>query len=557
MSKPDFVTLWRAQPDPRTRDDLLRARFRHDRVGFLRYTLPSVFPSAFDPFHLTVLGSAKQHWTAQLANERRLNLAPRGDGKSTITKGDLAHSIVYGLRRFVIVVAATQGDAKDWAHTLRAWFEQPSDATAELHRLYGPFWVTGEQHRFTVHGSWGKTTIWCASVRTSVQGANELTHRPDEVILDDWEDRKHVHSEAQRAAWKRKLQEEILKLGDRRRGLVVTANVTINHPDAPSACIRRDEDGFRGWEVREFPAILEWPTSAAKQLWEQCSRIYLRLSLGGPVERYQLARRFYQANQARMDEGARVLNPAMLSLFDCYVMIWQEGLAAFLREMQHVESVNLNGLFESSRFTRCRVELDPITREVVVINGQDGRRVPLSQMVRRLVRWDWARGTQAGDDAALACILRDGFGYGYVVDGWLKRVPTTQQVAAAWAMCERWEVTHLSVETNQAQSILIDEVWPQSVVERQRHDPPLWTRAEAHAEPAVGNKEDELAALEPATTAGLLQFAVDLPPEGLAQFDAFDGVANSHRDDFHDAVARGWALTGGMPPRMGQSRVWG
>jgi len=124
-------------------------------------------------------------------------------------------------------------------------------------------------------------------------------------------------------------------------------------------------------------------------------------------------------------------------------------------------------------------------------------------------------------------------------------------------MCERWEVTHLSVETNQAQSILIDEVWPQSVVERQRHDPPLWTRAEAHAEPAVGNKGDERARLEPATTAGLLQFAVDLPPEGLAQFDAFDGVANSHRDDFHDAVARGWALTGGMPPRMGQSRVWG
>lgn len=556
MSSSSFAELWQSQPTAPARDALLRARFRHDRRGFLRWCLPAVFDAAFDDFHGAVLGPPKRHWRDQLVNERRLNLAPRGIGKSTVKKGDVAHSIAYGLRRFVVVVCATRDDAKGWAVALQDWFRVRTEATGRLHDLYGPFNVTGEKQRFTVWGPRGQTTILCTSVNASVQGENELTHRPDEVILDDWEDRKKVHSETIRAAWKRKLTEEIGKLGDRRRGMVTDANVTINHVDAPSACIRRGEDGFRGWTVHEFPAIYDWPTPEAKALWAQCGRVYLNLALGDPVRRYELARRFYEANRGRMDAGARVLNPEMLSLFDCYVMIWEEGLSAFLREMQHVERVNLDGLFDTSAFAVCHVEHDGATGEPIIINGVDQRRVPLSQMVKRLVRWDWAAGTPTGDFPALACILRDSFGYGYVVDGWMKRVSTTQQLAAAWAMCERWGVTHLSIETNQGQAILADEVWPRS--QEARHAAGQWSSTTGHAEPSTGNKEAELAALEPATTGGILQFAMArLPPEGVAQFDAFDGIKDSHKDDFHDAVARGWQRTGGMPPRMGQARVWG
>ncbi len=547
-----------ADADPQTRTDLLRARFRHDRRGFLCWCFPTVFdPTCFDAFHDAVLSRDKVHWSEIRANEKRLNLAPRGDGKSTIKKGDVAHSIAYGLRRFVVIICATQPDALDWSHTLRRWFAEPDESSAGLHDLYGPFVVTGGKTgpRFTVTGPAGPCTILCTSVNSSVQGVNELTHRPDEVILDDWEDRKKVHSETVRAAWKRKLTEEIGKLGDRRRGMTVEANVTINHTDAPSACIRRGDDGYRGWEVAEFPAILEWPTPEAKQLWAQCGRVFLNLALGSPSQRYTMAKRFYEANKARMDEGARVLNPGMISLFDCHVMIWEEGLAAFLREMQHVEQVNLDGLFDSKSFARCTVITDPVDG-LAVINGVDNRRVALKDMVKRLVRWDWAAGAAGGDYAALAVILRDAYGYGYVVDGWMRRAKTSTQVAAAWALCERWGVTHLSIETNQGQVILADEVWPASV--QARRDAGQWAAAIGYAEPSTGNKEAELAAIEPATTGGLLQFAVDrLPPEGMAQFDAFDGIKDSHKDDWHDAVARGWQRTGGMPPRMGQARVWG
>lgn len=553
MSASDFEQLWIQQDQP-TRDSLVRARFRWDRRGFLRFCLPAVFDSPFNPFHSAVLDVCKRHWSEQLVNERRLNLAPRGLGKSTIKKGDVAHSIVYGLRRFIVVICATRPDARDWALTLQDWFRTPTDGTADLHRLFGPFTISGEQQRFTISGPSTSTTVLCASANASVQGANELTHRPDEVILDDWEDRKRVSSEVTRKAWKRKLTGEIAKLGDRRRGMITEANVTISHDDAPSACIRRSEDGFAGWLVHEFPAIYDWPAADAHEMWDRCRRIFLNLALGDPTRRYQLAHRFYELNQARMDDGARVLDSEMLPIFDCYVMIWEEGLTAFLREMQHQANINLDGLFVSADFVRCRVEWDA-AGEATIINGTDGRRIPRSDMVRALCRWDWASGVPGGDYAALAVILRDSFGYGYVVDGWMKVAKTSAQVQAAWSLCEKWQIPYLSVETNQGQVIVTDEVWPTSVAVREKAG--QWVGVVAHAEPSTKNKEAELSALEPATNGGILQFVEGLLPDGMSQFDAFDGIKNSHKDDFHDAVARGWQRTGGMPPRMGQTRVWG
>lgn len=551
MTSRHFLELLEIQTTRERSDALLRARFRHDRGGFLRWCLPEVFAAPFNPFHRQVLSAEKLHWRDLLVDDKRLNLAPRGIGKSTIKKGDVAHSIAYGLRRFIAIVCATQRDAKGWAATIKEWFSRPTDGTQRLHELYGPFVVSGEKQRFTVTGPRGSCTILCTSVNTSVQGENELTHRPDELILDDWEDRKKVRSATVRQSWERKLNEEFAKLGDRRRGMVTDSCVTINHSEAPSAKIRRQEKGFAGWQVHEFPAIYSWPERA--DLWEQCGRVFLNLALGSPRERYSLAKRFYQAKRAEMDRGAEILDRVLLPLFDCYVMIWQEGLAAFLREMQHVEHVNLDGLFNSSTFARCKVIR--VHGELAVVNAVDGRVVRRSEMVKAIGRWDWASGVPGGDYAALAIILRDAYGYGYVVDGWMKRAKTSEQVQAAWYLCEKWQIPRLSVETNQGQSILVDQTWPTSVKERQKLE--LWTEAVAFAEPSTGNKEADIASLEPAITGQLLQFADALPPEGMAQFDAFDGIANSHNDDFEDVIARGWQLTGGMPPRMGQARIWG
>ena len=326
MTSHDFEELY-AQSDPETGKALLRARFRVNRDEFLRYCFPEIFTSPWNRFHLEMLAGEKPHWSGVHRDGRRLLLAPRGIGKTTTKKGDTAHSIVYGLRRFLILVGATRPDAKGWAATLANWFRERTDDNAALWDLYGPFSVEGEKQRFTIHTPRGPCTVLCASTNTSLQGANELTHRPDELLLDDWEDRKRVRSQTTRAGWERKLREEMLKLGARDRGMLTDACVTLNHPEQPSAKIRRADDGFRGWDVLEFPAIEAWPERL--DLWHQCGRLFTSLHLGDVERREQLARTFYESNREEMDargRAARPSPPAPLQVLRLDLVRWHVGL---------------------------------------------------------------------------------------------------------------------------------------------------------------------------------------------------------------------------------------
>ncbi|MEL6189427.1 MAG: hypothetical protein AAFU79_32795, partial [Myxococcota bacterium] len=416
-------------------------RFRHHRGEFLRYVFPRTFTFKWNAFHKAVLSTEKHHWSEQEEVERRMNLAPRGVGKSTLKRGDVAHSIVYGLRRFIVVIAATREDSEGWAATLRRWFGTRTEDNARLHDLYGPFKVTGKSQRFTVETRWGtKTTIWCASIKTSVQGANEDNHRPDEVVMDDWEDRKHVRSETQRKQWQVKLNREILKLKDRARGAVFESNVTVNHPDAISQRIREGKEPNQGWEVREFPALLSWPDRL--DLWEKCKHIYLNLALGS--HRKAAARAFYEAHRELMDAGAAVLDEAAQPLYALFEMIWCEGMGSFLQEMQHQVRGLGDAIFDASRFTRCEVIEDP-KLGTVIVNGATGKAIPLSAMRRRVARWDPSTGAPNGDYASIAVILRDQDGYAYCVDCWLQQgASVTEQLAAAWRLAEKWRLSKIS-----------------------------------------------------------------------------------------------------------------
>ena len=523
----------------------LRLRFRHKRGEFLRYVLPGIFNRPWNPYHRAVLGRPKQHWKEQVEVERRQNLAPRGVGKSTIKKGDVAHSVCYGLRRFIIIVAATQKHSKNWANTLKAWFTKRTEKNARLWELYGPFTLGGGADRFTITNRWGdKTTLLCASVNTSLQGEEEETHRPDEVILDDWEDRKKVKNAAIRADWQRKLNEEILKLRAQDRGAVFENNCTVNHPDAISQRIRERKAPNLGWVVDEFPAILSWPVR--KDLWEKCQGIYLNLSLGDEV-RKRAARAFYKAHQAEMDKGAAVLDPVATPLFALYEMIWCEGLAAFLREMQHQVRGLGDAIFDSSRFTRCTVETHPV-HGFVIVNGATGSRIPISEMKKRVGRWDPCTGAPGGDYAAIAILLRDKAGYGYLVECWMEQAASiTDQCAAAWRLAEKWGLSKISLESNGFQRVIDEFFKPER---RRRQASNLFWRLTLTLSPSSTNKEERISGLEPVLHAAVLQLAADIEPALVSQLDDFDADPKTGHDDGPDAVEGAWARSGGIPPGM-------
>ena len=546
LSGPDFLTRWKTlqASSPQWSDEALRLRYRHQVGEFLRYTLPEVFKFDWNAYHRAVLSIEKNHWSEQTEVERRLNLAPRGVGKSTLKKGDVAHSIVYGLRRFIVVVATNQKESQGWAAALQMWFGERNADNARLHDLYGPFTISGPADKFTIETRWGtKTTIQCSSTSTSLQGANEKTHRPDEVVLDDWEDRKHVRSATQRAQWQVKLNSEILKLRDRARGAVFEANVTVNHPDSISQRIREGKDPNAGWDVREFPALFSWPDRM--DLWDRAKTIYLNLSLG--KLRKKAARAFYEANRKLMDAGAKVLDAAAQPLYALFEMIWCEGLGAFLQEMLHKVRGLGDQIFDSTRFTRCVVEHHPV-HGIRIHNGATKEVIPLHEMRRRVARWDPSTGSKGGDYASIAVILRDKDGYAYCVDCWLKQgVPVSGQLEAAWALAEKWGLSAISLESNGFQAV-IDEVFrPQRAA---RKELGKFHKLTLELDPSTGNKEDRLSGLEPALHSPILQIAQHVTPVLIQQIEDFDGIANSHKDDGHDALEGAFARSGGLPPQM-------
>tara|TARA_R110002012_G_scaffold213256_1_gene384376 strand:- start:59 stop:862 length:804 start_codon:yes stop_codon:yes gene_type:complete len=263
------------------------------------------------------------------------------------------------------------------------------------------------------------------------------------------------------------------------------------------------------------------------------------------------AEAFYLARKAAMDKGAEVLDPHAQPLFKLFTILWAEGRVAFYRELLHIIRVPGDRLFDSNTFARCTVETDKVTGELTVVTSK-GARILLSDMVSRIARWDHAKGVPGGDYAALAVLLRDRWGFAYVVDCFHARAPTSKQIEAAWRLAEKWGLSSISLESDGGQ-YLVDEIWvPQ--MEKRRLAKQFY-QCTLTLSPARGNKEDRLATMEPVTSSSLIEFGAHLPPLAFQSYDDFDGEPNSHHDDGPDAIQGAYARSGGMPPMMSDTRI--
>lgn len=536
MTKQDFLGAW-ASAQGEDRNVLLRARLRHNADEFLKYCLPEIFSGPWNPYHLAVLRRPKAHWSEQLTNDKRQDLAPRGVGKSTLNKGDVAHSICYGLWRFVVVICSDiKEKASAWARSIRSWFERPTAETESMHRLYGPFRVTGTGTRFTVHGPLGPCTIYCGSLESSIQGLEEHTHRPDVVIFDDAEHRKKVRNPRIRERWQATLTDEILKVGGRGRGLVVRWNCTITHADAISQRIRVGKAPNLGWTTLEYPAVYQWPERG--DLWAQCERIFHNPALGDPKTRLAYARAYYEQHKEEMDLGVRVLDPHLMPIFKCYCIIWEEGRASFDRELQHRLRPDGARLFQSEQFLRCRV-INTDRGLAVLRLAPDGSPQPNGLVYlddcSRFMFVDPIPGDEFGDlsgDGDSHCIAvgaRDKNGFTYLVDVWLARQSVSDLHAAIWRLAEAYDINRVRIETNGFAVLNIPELQRQR---KERKEQLKFWQVDFERHRARDNKQDRIASLEPATR-GWLYFAEGLSPELFAQFDDFP--AGLH-DDGPDAV---------------------
>ncbi len=513
----------------------LYLRFRFDYESFCRWCWPDRYLLPFNELTRSILSrSDAPGWRYRVKNTRHAIAAPRGYGKSELgCYAQIIHAIMYDLEACIMMLSCTADLAKGQVKDIR---NACSDSESPLWSIYGPIEVEGPLSETLISpAGLPPAAIFFAGFGGTVRGTKHITRgiRPGLTVLDDGENPKNVRSSDQRREKWNFLTKDIDKLGPREGGMRLWIQGTVLHTDSMLANALKHP----GYKSERWQAIISWPDNP--DLWAQCGRLWCDLT---KPDREAQAEAFYEEHREAMDEGVEVLDPKVEPIYVLYTQIWGGGLAAFLQEKQNDPRDPNAQVFDLDRFVRCRIEGNTL------VTG-DNRKLDLANgLKRRFMRWDPAMGDAAGDYGALAVGLQDTWGYKYIVDGWMRKAKPSEQLAAMWALCERWRIRRVSLESNGFQKLLGGDFAREKA--RRKAAGEYW-QVQCIEERSTTNKEMRIASLEPDCHNGWLQFGERLPPEMLQQFEDFP---NGAHDDGPDAVEGCHAGLGGSPVRMATGR---
>ena len=344
-----------------------RAACERDFRRFCESFFPAAFRLAWSPDHLTAIARIE----SAILNGGLFALAmPRGSGKSTLIATAALWSLLYGHRRFVAIVAATEGMAEAMLERLRTELAYNEHLRRPFRAVCSPIRaLQGNTRRIPGQLFRGESTrlAWTtkrlvlptvprdacdgADVSGSIVTANGITGalrgqshtlptgetlRPELVLLDDPSTRESAGSESQNREREAIVAGDVLGMAGPGRKIAALAALTVIRPDDLADRLL-DRERNPAWSGDRFRAVYAWP--AAEGLWTEYHRIRNEgLRTGGGTE---AATAYYAANRAAMDEGARVSweqrhHPDELSAIQhCENLRADLGAEAFAAEFQN------------------------------------------------------------------------------------------------------------------------------------------------------------------------------------------------------------------------------
>lgn len=309
-----------------------RAACERDFRRFCEAYFPAAFALEWSPDHLTAIARIE----SAILNGGLFALAmPRGSGKSTLIATAALWALLYGHRRFVAVVAATEGMAEAMLERLRTELAYNEHLRRPFRAVCAPIRaLNGNTRRIPGQLFRGESTrlVWTAKrlvlptvpadacdgadVSGSIVTANGLTGalrgqshtlttgetlRPELVLLDDPSTRESAGSESQNREREAIVAGDVLGMAGPGRKIAALAALTVIRPDDLADRLL-DRGRNPAWSGERFRAVYAWPTNEA--LWTEYHRLRgeaMRTGTGTDA-----ATAFYAANRAAMDEGAKV-----------------------------------------------------------------------------------------------------------------------------------------------------------------------------------------------------------------------------------------------------------
>jgi hypothetical protein len=348
-------------PLPPIKDPKRRARGRASLKSFAVEYFPNRFKLAFAEPHTAAI--ARMEECTDHGGKFAAGM-PRGMGKTTLAEVAVIRAVLYGLRRFVMLVCATGPLAKrrlkqilrELESNQRLYEDFPEVCYCirkldRMHQRAGGQTLNGVPTRMemtatsivlpTVAGSAASGSVLVVSgMGAAVRGLNVLGPngeplRPDMVLLDDVQTRKSAYSPSQTSQREAMILADILGSA---AGDVEIAAVMLCTVIAPGDLSDRflSHDIHPEWQGVRTRMLEEWPADMV--LWDQYAEARRESFRSG--DRGQRGNEFYDAHREAMDAGARVswperMKPGELSGIQSAMNLYYADPKGFRAEYQN------------------------------------------------------------------------------------------------------------------------------------------------------------------------------------------------------------------------------
>lgn len=410
--------------------------------------------------------------------------APRGFGKTTmITLITILYAICYETDRYIVIISSSSSQAIQFLGDIKKELESNEKLRMDFPELTGPSPRPWKRDDIVVPNN---VRVLALGSGQRIRGRKYGEIRPTLVVADDFEDADNAFSLETQNKLRDWVTRSILKAGDSNTNYLFMG--TLHHPH----CLLAEflsPTAWPDWTKRCYKAIVSWATD--QNLWNQWMDIYY--SRCDWIGQYgtQAAKVFFDAHQEQMLEGAEVLWSEKWAYYGLMVEYADDPIA-FNSELQNEPINPRDCLFDVSRFMYWDDQYESIEALLKAI----GDRVEIYGACDPSM----GKGKVRGDYTAIIVLARDpSNGFVYVILADLGRYNPTQTIDAILAHHRLFNFRRFSMEANQFQELLVQEV------ERRGRESGQYLSIEQVKNTA--DKDKRIQALHPYTVNGTLRFS--------------------------------------------------
>lgn len=499
---------------------ILREACRYDLKKFAQEFFPELCRVEFNPMHEDFFAEADREAQQHLTGVRSVDVAPRGSGKtSTRLKIKPIHRALYGISKYYLICSAEYRLANDKVKDLRDIFE----TNAKLRQVYGPQETLSWRQDDFIIAAGCRYRAFTPKSRT--RGLLWGAYRPTDILLDDAEDRDTVLTELRRMRFEKWFFEDVARLGDPQTNIELIG--TLLHPESFLANMLKKT----GWRRRKYQGVIHFAESAeAIALWRAWRERVIDMENPHALDD---AKAFFDANEAAMMEGVKVLWPQWRSYYDMMLERLTQSEHAFWQEDQNEPALDSSYLFDADAIMRFKLVPDGILRE-------DGRHVPWLDIEHVVAFYDSTPGDNPSDTtrdwAACPVVAQDKHGYQYLVDLYAEQQDkSSEQINAIVDLCWRWQVEKLGMEAIGHQATLVDS-FIQGFAARGREEHHQWSPMLVPVKD-VRNKILRIRTLEPRFSNKWLWVNETIPGRFWQEVSHFTTLTKDNADDCLDALS--------------------